>query len=322
MKSFRSIFKLSWVLLLFFFLFLPSCNSFIMSRTDPFYKSFYEKTSLIMTDAEDKKYKTLPDETSKKEFINEFWAKRDIDPTTDENEGMLIFKERIAYCNEWFWSFSKSRGTATSSDQSKDMGWKTDRGRIYIVLGPPDYINYESSARWETERYAGAHRNANEAWYYGRFELIVLFDRGRLLNLRMSELFVAMNEAKLEWIRPDYREDPNKLLQYDVEFIEDHVKLKVYPGNISFKAQENMLLLKLKINIEIFHEQSLLDNIEKIETLELGEEEVLEIDNFEFKIPFQPAEKGKYTVNVKLQDLYAMYISTYKKTFSFKYERQ
>lgn len=320
MKSNRLSQVLIWALFILFSWSVPGCTTFIMSRTDPFYKSFYEKTSLIMTDAEDKKYKSLPDEAGKKEFITEFWEKRDINPATDVNEGKRIFNERIAYCNEWFWSFSKSRGTATADDKSKDMGWKTDRGRIYIILGPPDYINYNSSARWDTERYVGALRNASEAWYYSRFELIVIFTQGRLLNYRISELFSAMEEAKLEWIHPGYRQDLGQMLQFEAAFEEDQIKLTVYPGNVSFKAEDERLLLKLKINLDIFLEKRLIDSIEKIETLELSEAELLEIDHFEFTIDFKPAEAGKYVVNVELHDLFAMSVSTLKKTLTFKYK--
>lgn len=304
----------------FLVLVTSGCTTFIMSRSDPFYKSFYEKTSLIMTDDEVKEYRSLKEEARKKEFIKEFWEKRDLDPTTDENEGKLLFAERIAYCNEWFWSFSKSRGTATMDDRSKDMGWKTDRGRIYIVLGPPDYINYNGSARWDTERYVGALRTATEVWYYSRFELTVIFDRGRLLNYRMAELLSAMDEAKLEWINPGSYQDPEKMMQYEAEFSDGQIRLSVFPGNIAYKAQESRLLLKLKISLEIFSEQQLIDSLEKTETLELTEAEVLEIDHFEFSIPYRPAEPGKYTVNIVIRDLYSMSGATSKKTFRFIYK--
>jgi hypothetical protein len=61
---------------LFFILWLPIClvESITLSRKskDPYLDSFYEKTHLIMRDKEKNIEKSLPDETSKREFIEEF----------------------------------------------------------------------------------------------------------------------------------------------------------------------------------------------------------------------------------------------------------
>ncbi|NIM58635.1 MAG: GWxTD domain-containing protein [Candidatus Aminicenantes bacterium] len=67
-------------------------------------------------------------------FIEAFWKQRDPTPGTPENE----FKEehylRVGYANTFF------------GRESTRPGWKTDRGRIYIILGKPiDIDRYESS---------------------------------------------------------------------------------------------------------------------------------------------------------------------------------
>jgi len=66
---------------------------------NPFYESFFEKTSLIMTDEEIKIYKCIPDKESKEEFIREFWQIRDPDLDTEENENKIEFERRIEYAN-------------------------------------------------------------------------------------------------------------------------------------------------------------------------------------------------------------------------------
>lgn len=56
----------------------------------------------------------------------EFWKKRDPDPTTPENEFKAEFFRRVQHANEQF------GGTGP--------GWRTDRGMIYIQYGPPDHV--------------------------------------------------------------------------------------------------------------------------------------------------------------------------------------
>jgi GWxTD domain-containing protein len=67
---------------------------------------------------------TTPDE--KEQFIEQFWFRRDPDPRTANNEFKEEHYRRIAYANERF--------------PSGDAGWETDRGRIYIMFGPPAEI--------------------------------------------------------------------------------------------------------------------------------------------------------------------------------------
>jgi GWxTD domain-containing protein len=67
---------------------------------------------------------TTDDERNK--FIEQFWLRRDPTPDTVENEFKQEHYRRIGYANEHF--------------ASQLPGWKTDRGRIYIVYGPPDEI--------------------------------------------------------------------------------------------------------------------------------------------------------------------------------------
>jgi len=57
-------------------------------------------------------------------FLSQFWAIRDSDPATPENEFMDIYMERWQYANEHF--------------RGHQPGWKTDFGRIYIVYGEPE----------------------------------------------------------------------------------------------------------------------------------------------------------------------------------------
>ena len=89
------------------------------------YKDWLEKdVAYIITDDERKAFKKLQTDEEREAFIEEFWRRRDPDPDTDDNEYREEYYERIAYANEHF--------------SSGIPGWKTDRGRIYIMYGKPD----------------------------------------------------------------------------------------------------------------------------------------------------------------------------------------
>jgi GWxTD domain-containing protein len=68
----------------------------------------------------------------KKVFFTRFWKMLDPDPSTAKNELMDEYYKRVNYANLHFSTAGR-------------LGWKTDRGRIYIKFGPPDEIeNYPS----------------------------------------------------------------------------------------------------------------------------------------------------------------------------------
>lgn len=94
-------------------------------KLDPESAKFYQTARLIMTKEEVKIFERLPDAESRKEFIADFWDKRDPDPDTPDNEYKKEFDARVAFVNK---RFNKEGGPAIN----------TDRGRIYIFMGPPD----------------------------------------------------------------------------------------------------------------------------------------------------------------------------------------
>ncbi len=94
-------------------------------KLDPESQAFYQTARLIMTKEETKIFQRLPDAASRKEFIADFWLKRDPDPDTPDNEYRKEFEARVDYANK---RFNKEGGP----------GYNTDRGRVWILVGPPD----------------------------------------------------------------------------------------------------------------------------------------------------------------------------------------
>ncbi|HSU89181.1 MAG TPA: GWxTD domain-containing protein [Terriglobia bacterium] len=90
-----------------------------------------EDVSYIITNEERAAFKALKTDEEREQFIEQFWLRRDPTPDTIDNEYKEDHYERIAYANERF--------------ASGIPGWKTDRGRIYILYGKPDEIESHPS---------------------------------------------------------------------------------------------------------------------------------------------------------------------------------
>src|SRR5207249_3510236 len=81
----------------------------------------------LMTSDERVAYTRLPGPVARSEFVTEFWRKRDPIPETAENEFRDEFERRVA--------FADLRMT-----QDETRGSLTDRGMVFVLLGPPTYI--------------------------------------------------------------------------------------------------------------------------------------------------------------------------------------
>ena len=110
-----------------------------------------EDVLYIITSKEKEIFLQLNTDRERDIFIEAFWKQRDPIPSTPENELKAEHYRRINYVNKNF-----GRGTPTK-------GWRTDKGRIYIILGEPQEIQkYEH----ETEIIP------TEIWFYqGMVEL-------------------------------------------------------------------------------------------------------------------------------------------------------
>ncbi|UCE42262.1 MAG: GWxTD domain-containing protein [Candidatus Aminicenantes bacterium] len=113
-----------------------------------------EVVPYIITDAEKSVFLSLPNEEERGRFIQLFWEKKDPDPSTTENEFKIAYYKRIAIANKLF-GFSK-----------KD-GWRTDRGKIFILLGPPQEIQRDFTP---TGSSFAVYHGTRETWNYWGIE--------------------------------------------------------------------------------------------------------------------------------------------------------
>ncbi|HLW78416.1 MAG TPA: GWxTD domain-containing protein [Terriglobia bacterium] len=97
----------------------------------PYKKWLDEEVPYIITPEERAAFKKLTTDEEKENFVEGFWDRRNPDPSSPENEYKEEYYRRIAYSNEHY--------------ASGIPGWRTDRGRIYIMYGPPDEVDSHPS---------------------------------------------------------------------------------------------------------------------------------------------------------------------------------
>lgn len=110
-----------------------------------FKKWLEEEVVYIITPKEKEVFIQLETDKERELFIEAFWKQRDPTPGTPENEFRAEHYRRIDYANQRF-------GVG-----SPKPGWRTDRGRIYIILGEP-----MSRDSYTTQR----ELRDTEIWFY------------------------------------------------------------------------------------------------------------------------------------------------------------
>jgi len=110
----------------------------------------------IISDEERKSFKLLQNDAERDQFIEAFWQRRNPTPDSFDNSYKDEHYRRIVYSNEHF-------GT-------RIPGWKNDRGRIYVMWGPPDEI--ESYLTRAQDKTAGTDPSSYplEVWHYRYIE--------------------------------------------------------------------------------------------------------------------------------------------------------
>ncbi|MEA3420429.1 MAG: GWxTD domain-containing protein, partial [Acidobacteriota bacterium] len=88
-------------------------------------QKFLDVIRYIITPQEAKIFREMPPE-DRGEFVTDFWQRRDPNPETKVNEFRQQYYTRLAIADKAF--------------RTGIPGWMTDRGRIYILLGPPTDI--------------------------------------------------------------------------------------------------------------------------------------------------------------------------------------
>jgi GWxTD domain-containing protein len=214
---------------------MTACGPPIELQLDPESKAFFETARLVMTGEEEDIFRHLPDAESRKEFMTDFWAKRNPDPTSETNEFKVEFEKRIEYADR---RFNEGR-----------RGMNTDRGRIYIYLGPPEKTEYYPLA--EQDDYGSG---ADLWWIYYRYDLGIEFRDTRNMNSFemvqvLGNLLQAIDEAKLGAV---IQGSAGRYLDFDATYNASRreIEVAVPVKKVNFKKEGD--LLKAAFDFEFF----------------------------------------------------------------------
>jgi len=117
------------------------------------FKDTLEILGLIASSDEIKPLRDAP-ESERAAAWAKFWAARDPDPSTPENEALDTYLQRVQYVTREYSQFGP--------------GWRSDRGRVYIRYGPPEQIDTAMDQRAQGEY---------EIWrYYTQGRTFVFYD--------------------------------------------------------------------------------------------------------------------------------------------------
>jgi GWxTD domain-containing protein len=247
---------------------------------------FLSEVQYIITKEEQHLFLETPD-SEKEKFKQEFWERRDPDPYTEENEFKEEYFNRIDQSNELFRIEGKP-------------GWLTDRGRIFILFGPPTFRDINPLG---FDRFGPC----KEVWQYGNFPVVfvdenclgryrlVTYDLSniRTLNLAyMNNLALAQEQAQqtvrepmryfdFDWEIERTRDDPDK--------IEGVVSIEIPYTRIWFAEKKEKLMTVLDVRLELEDEQGKIWwEFNNSYELAIEEEDLLNSEEsvLDIKIPF------------------------------------
>lgn len=117
----------------------------------------------IMSDEEERAWKALPSDAEAAKFIDLFWARRDPTAGTPRNEFREEFLSRVRFAEGSF-------------KEKRTRGSLTERGQVYILLGPPEAGTSEAMTMKGHEGMSGASaRHAeNVVWTWPREVAVAL----------------------------------------------------------------------------------------------------------------------------------------------------
>jgi GWxTD domain-containing protein len=128
----------------------------LAKESAPFTTWVTEEVPYIITKEELEAFQRLTTNEEREQYIEDFWRRRNPDPDSPENAYREEHYRRIAYANERF--------------SSGIPGWKTDRGHIYILWGPPDEIDsHPSGGTYDRPAQQGGGTTTTYPWELWRY---------------------------------------------------------------------------------------------------------------------------------------------------------
>jgi len=192
-----------------------------------------EEVAYIITPSEKEVFLKLDNSRERDLFIQAFWKHRDPTPGTEKNEFRDEHYRRLNYVNRRYRYAGKP-------------GWKTDRGKVYIILGPPKDIRIFQGS----DAYYPA-----ELWYYQGMKLHSLPAAFQLLFYQKGRVgdYILYNPAMMgpQSLLANFMEDPTDVMAayYELEEIQPmlaQASISLIPGEsvVQHPSMASMALIQ------------------------------------------------------------------------------
>jgi GWxTD domain-containing protein len=284
---------------------LLSCSALeIQKNLAPEDKEFLSTVRLIITKQEKKAFLDLAP-SERRSFIEEFWKKRDLTPATEVNEYKDEYLKRVKEAKHLF------------SGEGGASGWLQDRGRIYILLGPPE----------QRETYPRGEDLGDipvEYWHYG-FHVLTFRDYRKNGNYELQEgaRMLAEISQTQELLNPEVKPERDSFnFNLDMKKPAEGqalILISIPYDDIWLSAEGNELKTTLELSLEVFDSaEKRVREEAKIYPISLAKEELKELagQDYLIEIPVQ-LEPGNYRATITLKNLTGQ--TKVKKTITFTF---
>jgi GWxTD domain-containing protein len=241
----------AWAALMMFLAALPAAAQSVKNLPERHRDWLQKDVVYIITDEEKQLFLRLKSDPDRDRFIEQFWLARDPTPGTPRNEYKEEHYKRMEYANAHF-------GGEWASD-----GWRTDRGKIWIILGPPQTRNFHTS---------GGQIYPIEVWFYGGkdepalppFFYVMFYQKEGMSDYRLYSPYVDGPEklVRASGIENSPRNAYRFLRTYNSELA--RISLSLIPSEpadidspVSL-ASDTMLMKIVNLANDKFHKQKIL----------------------------------------------------------------
>jgi len=256
------------------------------SKLSPEHKEFYKYARYLMTKEERKLFFGMPAGKDRDEFVKYFWEIRDPNPMSDENEFRIEIERRYEYVNKYL-------------KEGPIPGWKSDRGRLYIMLGAPNQV---------VEQNIGSQFGREIWWYFEDSDIYARFvdNNGNgiyTMDLRRVSLRLLdeMERRKYYIVNKGEKEKfETEILKFDLSYNKNNkeIIITVDGRNLSYNKdpQSEMMVAKIKVALVIYNKDNKFNRYTSIQTAKISSEQLLQkkSSKINFQVPLElPAGKLK-----------------------------
>jgi GWxTD domain-containing protein len=278
------------------------------TKMAPHIQEFYNYARYLFTKNERKIFRNLTTDEARERFIENFWEIRDPTPFTADNEFKLEMEQRYDYVSKYL-------------KEGPIPGWETDRGRIYLMLGPPG-----------EQREDILNRGAYIQWYYDEYYVYIRFidyNNSGIFRMDMTTVSLALLEVldnkryfivnkegkiNLEPLNIDLSYD-NKTREFLVEVSTKNLNYEEVPGNSA------EMMAKIKVDLVVYQPNKAGDfsKYSQVKSVKVPKEKLLEKNaTISLAVPLE-LPTGKINIDAVISD--ALGDAVYRKFISLNVKK-